>query len=201
MFKILLENIDIKRAKFEILPPVFDVIKNEVLKKRVIDGYEVKEGVVEINDELVDLAYYYDMSRKSFKMKLVVGLKEVEGGTEIRCNSIYYPANKRYLLYAAIIAGVLVGTLAGWYLVESSALELVGIIATDLVSIISFSAINYYTIRYFYNTALKISAGGDSAKLTANLLVDDVQKVMGELLVPSRGRFMQAPGRNIEFDD
>jgi len=66
---------------------------------------------------------------------------------------------------------------------------------------ISFSAINYYTIRYFYNTALKISAGGDSAKLTANLLVDDVQKVMGELLVPSRGRFMQAPGRNIEFDD
>ncbi|MCP4230379.1 MAG: hypothetical protein GY771_09560 [bacterium] len=194
MFKILLSE-DLDTTKQNTIPDVLYLVKNRVLRKWRRNGFSVSEGELEINEEFVDIAYYFDLARRGFKMKLVIALKEVENGTEIRCNSIFYPVDKRYIVLAALAAGLVLGLFAGYYVVSLFTYGIWGVIATYAISIGFFWAANYYLIRYFYDLAIRKSAGGDTAKRTANTLVDEVEKAMGELLVPEIGKFLEVPAK------
>jgi hypothetical protein len=194
MFKILLYE-DIETVRTRTIPSALDAVKNGVLSEWRRRGFSVNEGELEVNDELIDVAYYFDLARHGFKMKLVIALKEVEGGTEIRCNSIYYPVDKRYIIIAAMIAGIILGLFAGYYVVSMFSYGLWGIIATYAISIGFFGIANYYLISYFYDLAVKASAGGNPAKITANILVDEVEKVMGDMFVPEKGEFLEVPAK------
>lgn len=194
MFKILLHE-DIETVRKRTIPSALDAVKNGVLSEWRRRGFSVNEGELEVNDELIDIAYYFDLARRGFKMKLVIALKEVEDGTEIRCNSIYYPVDKRYIIVAAMIAGIILGLFAGYYVVSMFTYGLWGIITTYAISIGFFSIANYYLISYFYDLAVKASAGGDPAKITANTLVDEVEKMMGDMFVPEKGEFLEVPAK------
>jgi hypothetical protein len=189
MFKILLPE-SLEAAKRETIPEVLHIVRNRVLGKWRREGYSISEDELEINEELVDIAYYFDLVRRGFQMKLVIALKEVEGGTEIRCNSIFYPVDKRYIVMAALAAGLILGLFAGYYITSLFTYGIWGIIATYTVSIAFFWAANYYLIRYFYELAIRKSTGGTPAKRTANMLVDEVEDALGELLVPDKGEFL-----------
>ncbi len=194
MFKILLyEDIDTVRTRT--IPSALDAVKNGVLSEWRRRGFSVNEGELEVNDELIDVAYYFDLARRGFKMKLVIALKEVENGTEVRCNSIYYPVDKRYIIIAAMVAGIILGLFAGYYVVSMFSYGLWGVIATYAISIGFFWIANFYLISYFYDLAIKASAGGDPAKKTANTLVDEVEKMMGEMFVPEKGEFLEVPAK------
>ncbi len=194
MFKILIEE-DLKTTKTHIVPSVLDTVKNGVLSNWRRRGFSVTEGEIEVNDELIDIAYYFDLARRGFKMKLVIALKEVESGTEIRCNSIYYPVDRRFILIAALVAGIILGVFAGYYVTSMFTYGLWGIVATYAISIGFFWIANYYLIKYFYDMAIKVSAGGAPAKKTANALVDEVEEALGEMLVPEKGRFLEVPAK------
>ncbi len=197
MFKILVYE-DIETTIKRTIPSVLDSVKNDVLSGWRRRGFSVKEGELEVNEELIDIAYYFDLARRGFKMKLVLALKEVEDGTEIRCNSIYYPVDKRYILIAALAAGIILGLFAGYYVVSMFSYDLWGVVMTYAVCIGFFWIANYYLIRYFYDMAIKVSAGGTPAKKTANILVDEVERAVGKLLVPKLGEFLEVPAKRSE---
>ena len=194
MFKILLHE-DIETTKARTIPSVLDIVKKDVLSEWRSRGFSISEGELEVNEELIDVAYYFDLARRGFKMKLVIALKEVENGTEIRCNSIYYPVDKRYILFAALVAGIILGLFAGYYVVSMFTYGIWGVVATYAISIGFFWIANYYLIKYFYEMAIKVSAGGTPAKKAANALVDEVEKAMGELLIPEQGKFLEIPAK------
>jgi len=194
MFKILLYE-DIEAVKTRAIPIALDAVKNVVLSEWRRRGFSINEGDLEVNDELIDVAYYFDLARRGFKMKLIIALKEVEKGTEIRCNSIYYPVDKRYILIAALVAGIILGLFAGYYVVSMFSYGLWGEIAAYAISIAFFWMANYYLIIYFYEMAIKVSAGGTPAKKAANALVDEVEKTIGDLFVPEQGEFLEVPAK------
>lgn len=182
MFRLKIEK-EIALFKEIGLPRFLREINEEVVRPWREDGYRIKFGEVELDSEKADTAYYFDVRRSSIHFRLVIGVKETDRGITVTCNVAFYPKDTKYLLVAAVVAGVITGTFFYYYAVASHVFSPLGIMVAWFLSAAAATAVNFFVIRYFHSRAKKYYRSGGKARLEALALEREVRELARETLV------------------
>jgi len=182
MFRLKIEN-ETTLFKEERLPAFLREIDEEILHLWREDGYRTQFGNVRLDSETADLAYYYDVSRGSVHVRLVIGLKETDGALIVSCNVAYYPKDTKRILLAASVAGLLTGTLFYYYAIGPYVFTPLEVGAAWVLSTAGATAVNYVLIRNFHSRAKKYFRPGVRLKSKALALEREVLELTRKTLL------------------
>lgn len=181
MFRLKIEK-ETALFKEKGLPGFLREIDEEVVRPWREDGYRAEFGEVELDSEKADTAYYFDLRRSSTHFRLVIGVKENDCGITVTCNVAFYPKDTKYLLLAAVVAGVITGTFFYYYAIASHVFSPLEITVAWFLSATAATAANFFVIRYFHARAKKYFRYGGRARLEALALEREVRELARETL-------------------
>jgi hypothetical protein len=179
-FKVKNEKTIFEEERF---PFFLREIDEEILHLWREDGYRTQFGDVRLDSGTADVAYYYDVSRGSVHVRLVIGLKETDDTLIVSCNVAYYPKDTKRILLAASVAGILTGTLFYYYAIAPYVFTPLEIWTSWLLSSAGATAVNYLLIRYFHSRAKKLFRSGGRSKLKALALEREVLELTRKTLL------------------